>query len=184
MSKRSPFCWSLAALAVILLGATPAQASSRRVAGSWFAVVNVPPNPLLGNPVDIQFPELFTFDRGGGATSQSGLVGFPIPGPGGVLTPVLMSSGHASWKVSRTGRIRATDWRMLNDPATSANPLPVGFVKIRFEGRLVDRNRIQGEWVLDLFGPGGEGDPILVGGEPFQIGSTFEMTRLPVESLP
>ena len=154
------------------------RATPKKMNGTWSSIVTVPPNDVLGNPVDVYFPEMDTFSTSG-AVITSALSFMPLMLDEGFFL-ASVGIGQGNWKMAGGHRFVMTQWRFLADPDSGQ---PFGYMKIVAEWRLVNKNFAVGEYEVHIL----ELDmttPFNSGGVPAVVGGPFEMTRLPIEYLP
>ena len=149
-------------------GATP-----RKMNGTWFALVEVtiPPGPT------VELPELGTFSTSGTIIMSTGFPPMALPFDQGPFTAVI-NVGQGNWKY-RGGKFMGTQLRFISDQDTG---MPMGYTKLISEWHLVNRNAAEGSYRAEILQPNME--PYTIGGFPAVFEGSFEMFRLPIESLP
>ena len=162
----------------LFAGQADGKATPKKMNGTWSSIVTVPPNDVLGNPVDVYFPEMDTFSTSGAViTSALGFMPLMLD-EGSFLASV--GIGQGNWKMAGGHRFVMTQWRFLADLDSGQ---PFGYMKIVAEWRLVNKNFAVGEYEVHIL----ELDmttPFNSGGVPAVVGGPFQMWRLPVEPLP
>jgi hypothetical protein len=155
------------------------RATPKKMNGTWSSIVTVPPNDVLGNPVDVYLPEMDTFSTSGAVITSALASVMPLDLDQGFFF-ASVGLGQGNWKMVGGHRFVMTQWRFLTDMNTGE---PFGYMKVLAEWTLVDKNSAVGEYEVQML----QLDmttPFTSGGAPAAVRGPFNMWRLPVESLP
>ena len=163
----------LVAVGCLVLGATTLEAGAtpRKMNGTWFVIVELPgaPGPM---------PELVTYSASGTSIASAGFPPMPFDFDD---TPPFMGTalvGQGNWRF-RGGKFTGTQLRFLTELGTG---MPMGYTKLIAEWHLVSRNAAEGSYRAEVLQP--DMAPYTIGGFPVVFEGSFEMFRLPIESLP
>ena len=142
---RLPLFTALALVGLLLATAAPGlgEATPRKVAGTWISTLTIPDNPITG-PLVLEEIDTFTAD---GTVVTSSSLPFLELAPGLL---VLTSVGHGNWSSIGGGEYQSLQLRFLTD---SASGMPAGYVKSTTIFRLEDRDRMSGEFSVQLLDP-------------------------------
>ncbi len=164
----------IAGSSALVAGQSEGKATPKKMNGTWGSVVTVPPNDILGNPVDMDLPELDTFSTAGTVITSSGATVMPLVlDQGDFLASV--GIGQGTWKFLGGRRFVMTQWRFLTDINSGE---PFGYIKVLAEWRLVNKNLASGDYEVQILGLDMM-TPFTSGGEPAAVGGPFTMWRLP-----
>lgn len=160
-------------------GPPKGKATPRKMSGSWSSIVTIPPNDVLGNPVDFEQRELDTFSAEGGVITTS--EGWVLPlSLGGDVLFTSIGTGHGNWTIIGGDTLVSTQWRLLTNVDLG---LAYGYAKILVEGRFQTKDYISGDFQVHLMELNME-TPFYANGDPIVIEGPFDMWRLPIERMP
>jgi len=153
-------------------------ATTKKMNGTWASLSEIPPNDMLGTTAPLVIPQLDTFSTSGTVVTSSGASVLALAtDQGNFLASV--GIGQGSWKF-RGGRFTMTEWHFINDMATGQ---PVGYMKTTAEWSLANKKIGAGSYHVEMLHLDMT-TPYTSGGSPAAVSGSFQMWRMPVESLP